>query len=461
MLQGSKSAAMWNVLARWNQELIAKPAMTTPSEALGVNHGVKRQRRPSVRLGDIGDPPAAIISESYFKRKKLSASSAHFQPQTAHVKQGDNVSNNDGNVVLDSSAARGKASKVSKTRPSVHVSNGHFHEKNSCNGGDNGHEHPMPLDPSFSRNVTATEMQTELHTSSSGGPARRDPQNFVKISSRKVRNGKRRRGGPRILAPFEILTKAVPSIIEIDDEDNEKASGTDDTTDPQFDEAYNADTPEGFRDCDLEVSEYSEDVKGINVSQKVRLPDTGNLARTPLEFQQENRCLRIAGKYALQPEEERVDMSEDRGCSTNNLVGTVGNKEATPEPSSDAEVKPFMEANAESLREGKARLALEGNGNFENEEPTNEKAELQFERNQPLVRQYSSLVNGVRGWLQGLGLGKYAQLFETHEVDTEVLPLLTLDDLKDMGVMAVGTRRKMLFAIQQLGKGLMGRSDSF
>uniref|UniRef100_A0A5B7AE95 Putative ankyrin repeat and SAM domain-containing protein 6-like n=1 Tax=Davidia involucrata TaxID=16924 RepID=A0A5B7AE95_DAVIN len=61
--------------------------------------------------------------------------------------------------------------------------------------------------------------------------------------------------------------------------------------------------------------------------------------------------------------------------------------------------------------------------------------------------------DGVRVWLNQLGLGRYAPVFEIHEVDDEVLPLLTLEDLKDMGINAVGSRRKMYCAIQKLGKG--------
>ncbi|KAL8038047.1 hypothetical protein ABFX02_11G078300 [Erythranthe guttata] len=60
---------------------------------------------------------------------------------------------------------------------------------------------------------------------------------------------------------------------------------------------------------------------------------------------------------------------------------------------------------------------------------------------------------GVREWLLGLGLGRYAPVFEIHEVDDEVLPMLTLEDLKDMGVNAVGSRRKMYSAILKLRKG--------
>ncbi|KAK9276826.1 hypothetical protein L1049_006363 [Liquidambar formosana] len=68
-------------------------------------------------------------------------------------------------------------------------------------------------------------------------------------------------------------------------------------------------------------------------------------------------------------------------------------------------------------------------------------------------RKCETSADGVRTWLMGLGLGRYAPVFEIHEVDDEVLPLLTLEDLKDMGINAVGSRRKMYTAIQRLRKG--------
>ncbi|PIN23040.1 hypothetical protein CDL12_04244 [Handroanthus impetiginosus] len=61
--------------------------------------------------------------------------------------------------------------------------------------------------------------------------------------------------------------------------------------------------------------------------------------------------------------------------------------------------------------------------------------------------------DGVRVWLNQLGLSKYEPIFKVHEVDDEVLPLLTLEDLKDMGINAVGSRRKMYSSIQKLGRG--------
>uniref|UniRef100_A0A7N0T1F9 SAM domain-containing protein n=2 Tax=Kalanchoe fedtschenkoi TaxID=63787 RepID=A0A7N0T1F9_KALFE len=57
---------------------------------------------------------------------------------------------------------------------------------------------------------------------------------------------------------------------------------------------------------------------------------------------------------------------------------------------------------------------------------------------------------GVDRWLEDRGFGKYVEMFEMHEVDEEALPMLTFEDLKEMGVDAIGPRRKLYKAIQQL-----------
>jgi class 3 adenylate cyclase/predicted ATPase len=56
----------------------------------------------------------------------------------------------------------------------------------------------------------------------------------------------------------------------------------------------------------------------------------------------------------------------------------------------------------------------------------------------------------VAGWLQGLGLGQYEQAFRENDVDAEVLPALTTEDLIALGVVSVGHRRKLLSAIVAL-----------
>lgn len=74
------------------------------------------------------------------------------------------------------------------------------------------------------------------------------------------------------------------------------------------------------------------------------------------------------------------------------------------------------------------------------------------EGNSPYT-QHNSPVDSVSKWLEGQGFGKYVDVFEMHEVDEEALPLLTFDDLKEMGVVAVGPRRKLYSAIRQLRSG--------
>jgi class 3 adenylate cyclase/predicted ATPase len=56
----------------------------------------------------------------------------------------------------------------------------------------------------------------------------------------------------------------------------------------------------------------------------------------------------------------------------------------------------------------------------------------------------------VGGWLRSLGLGKYEAAFRENDVDETVLPGLTHDTLKDLGVASVGHRVKLLDAIAAL-----------
>jgi class 3 adenylate cyclase/predicted ATPase len=53
----------------------------------------------------------------------------------------------------------------------------------------------------------------------------------------------------------------------------------------------------------------------------------------------------------------------------------------------------------------------------------------------------------VGGWLRKLGLEQYEAAFRENKIDDTVLPSLTAEDLKDLGVGFVGDRRKLLDAI--------------
>jgi class 3 adenylate cyclase len=56
----------------------------------------------------------------------------------------------------------------------------------------------------------------------------------------------------------------------------------------------------------------------------------------------------------------------------------------------------------------------------------------------------------VADWLRSLGLERYEQAFRDNEIDADLLPNLTVDDLKDLGVSLVGHRRRLLDAIARL-----------
>ena len=50
----------------------------------------------------------------------------------------------------------------------------------------------------------------------------------------------------------------------------------------------------------------------------------------------------------------------------------------------------------------------------------------------------------VADWLRSLGLERYQAAFREHEITAAVLPNLSADDLKELGIAAVGHRRRLL-----------------
>ena len=56
----------------------------------------------------------------------------------------------------------------------------------------------------------------------------------------------------------------------------------------------------------------------------------------------------------------------------------------------------------------------------------------------------------IKEWLDSLGMGRYLESFTENEIDRNVLPTLTNEDLKDLGVKIVGHRRKILNALESL-----------
>ncbi|KAL3628117.1 hypothetical protein CASFOL_027163 [Castilleja foliolosa] len=59
-------------------------------------------------------------------------------------------------------------------------------------------------------------------------------------------------------------------------------------------------------------------------------------------------------------------------------------------------------------------------------------------------------VGGLENWLVSLGLGHFVKIFRTRSVSKFQLANLTMKKLKDMGIVAVGPRRKLIHAIDCL-----------
>jgi class 3 adenylate cyclase len=67
----------------------------------------------------------------------------------------------------------------------------------------------------------------------------------------------------------------------------------------------------------------------------------------------------------------------------------------------------------------------------------------------PVIRGAAAMQQ-VADWLEKLGLGQYAQRFAENDIDASVLPHLTDQSLKELGV-SLGHRLKILAAVKELG----------
>jgi SAM domain (Sterile alpha motif) len=63
-------------------------------------------------------------------------------------------------------------------------------------------------------------------------------------------------------------------------------------------------------------------------------------------------------------------------------------------------------------------------------------------------------------WLRSLGLGKYEAAFRENDIDETVLPSLTHENLKELGVASLGHRVKLLDAIAALGNEGSGKTPA-
>jgi SAM domain (Sterile alpha motif) len=64
--------------------------------------------------------------------------------------------------------------------------------------------------------------------------------------------------------------------------------------------------------------------------------------------------------------------------------------------------------------------------------------------------QTAAAMQHVAEWLQKLGLDQYVQRFAENDINFAILPHLTDQDLRELGVKSLGHRRQLLLAIAEI-----------
>ena len=67
------------------------------------------------------------------------------------------------------------------------------------------------------------------------------------------------------------------------------------------------------------------------------------------------------------------------------------------------------------------------------------------------------VATNIRQWLEGLGLSRYADAFEANDIGPDLLPQITDQILKDIGVASAGHRLRMLASIASIAPSAPGR----
>ncbi|CAN0918343.1 DNA cross-link repair 1A protein [Linum grandiflorum] len=73
--------------------------------------------------------------------------------------------------------------------------------------------------------------------------------------------------------------------------------------------------------------------------------------------------------------------------------------------------------------------------------------------------QHDVYLSPVQQWLRGLGLEKYEEPFVREEIDWDTLKWLSEEDLVNIGVSALGPRKKIMYALAQLRKTCDGGNE--
>jgi hypothetical protein len=375
----------------------------------------KRKRRPSVRLGEIGYPASYVTTASY-----LLESAAQRKKQQKKQQQ-----------LLESGSSPVKAPR---TRLLDHVAV----EKKKKQQEEQQRWRSLEVAAAADERVlqqSADEekemKKTEAEFASTSG---REVEPGA-IAGRKVKQVRRKRAGPG--ARFVVAAADHSSAGKMEQQQQQQ-------------KIREEEEQERFEEDHLDAADDDGNAPGAALHVDEHETSFAKTSSSSLELFGDGVCgkLEVAADSrdpaatSAEEEEEGDDDDDDDDANPNSLGDEIqGAIEDGPMRRRGVGKQDMMEQGGTGRQSAdNSDMAGENNGG----------ANLVFAA-KTSTRQCITLASGgVKGWLCALDLGKYSETFELNEVDNEVLPLLTMEDLREMGVHAVGARRKMFNAIQEL-----------
>ncbi|KAJ7518727.1 hypothetical protein O6H91_20G005200 [Diphasiastrum complanatum] len=379
--------------------------MVSSSVGSDMQVNSKRQRRPSVRLGEIGDEPMPLVLEKLFKRRKPQRS-----PENAVAAPSDYVHRMMDRVGTqrDPTFAGMARSKAKRVRP--------FTQAVKVTGNDeNGNE---LLDERFEDKLQAED----------GGPAGDlQPLRRVHVGLKKrTKRGKHGRR-KRVIASRAVVNLASAKSVKVQEENSWEiaiVSAVDGASDAIARVPCSAGNLETL---ETNIQEFDHPLMEQKVNHDCNsLWKENDEEEHLVECETEEKVSPVEGGD-LKPQ-DADEPKHERSVQEGAIDGEL-NPKAVRDP--EMNTSSDLDATAATQKDVVTKA--------------NEEVTLSVGNRGP------ELGGEVARWLEALNLGKYADLFELHEVDDDVLPLLTIEDLREMGIAAVGTRRKMFAAIQALG----------
>ncbi|XP_024531692.1 golgin subfamily A member 6-like protein 7 [Selaginella moellendorffii] len=351
----------------------------------------KRQRRPSVRLGEIGDVPLALFLEnrpSFKRRKKRAAAAAQVCPSLLPDVVEEEVE--DDPTAVDMTGfhlQEALESPPSKTKALELV-----HDAEERKSGENGNEAEM----------IEQAAEVEEHDQAAENGEDEEEKGRKKSSSS---------------SSFTVKNWGARKVVAAGEEDGSKSSSL-----AKENEEIGAEV-EARESKEEEMEEAREEA----VEEEEELP-------------QDQEELEVEEKNASQGLFDQANESDA-------LVEAIDPEERLLEEGDGGDGENFP---ASGVRE--ENQSRQVNREEEREEEVPETRTQQTTSKSGELNQEESFVlpELVRKWLEERRLAKYMDVFELHEVDEEALPLLTMEDLREMGIHAVGSRRRMFHAILSL-----------